>query len=154
MSIKRAHLDELQRIRQRVNALFEEALLGSGLPVPEERDPGTWTPAVDVVETDDAYVVVAELPGVRREDIDVEVKERRLEISGRRQPVEEGQSFVRMERSYGPFRRSFELAATLDAGSVEAAFERGVLTVRVAKHREDGGARAIPIAPGERAEKD
>jgi hypothetical protein len=102
VSIKRAHLDELQRIRQRVNALFEEALFGSGLPAREEREPGTWTPAVDVVETDDAFVLVAELPGVRREDIDVEVDDRRLEISGRRLPVEEGQSFVRMERSYAP----------------------------------------------------
>jgi HSP20 family protein len=145
MSIKRAHLDELQRIRQRVNALFEEALLGSGLPAREEREPGTWTPAVDVVETEDAFVLVAELPGVRREDIDVEVEDRRLEISGRRLPVEEGQSFVRMERSYGPFRRSFELAASLDAGSVDATFERGVLSVRVAKRRAGTAARRVPI---------
>src|SRR5689334_7657246 len=147
MSIKRAHLDELQRIRQRVNALFEEALLGSGLPAREERDPGTWTPAVDVVETADAFVLVAELPGVRREVIDVEVHDRRLEISGRRLPVEEGQSFVRMERSYGPFRRSFELASSLDAGGVEAAFERGVLTVKVAKQRPGKGARRVNIDP-------
>ncbi len=147
MSIKRAHLDELQRIRQRVNALFEEALLGSGLPAREERTPGTWTPAVDVVETDDAYVLVAELPGVRREDISVEVDDRRLDISGRRLPVEEGQSFVRMERSYGPFRRSFELASSLDAASVDAAFERGVLTVRVAKRQAGKAKRRVPIDP-------
>ena len=133
MSIKRAHLDELQRIRQRVNALFEEALFGSGLPAREEREPGTWTPAVDVVETDDAFVLVAELPGVRREDIDVEVDDRRLEISGRRLPVEEGQSFVRMERSYGPFRRSFELDPSIDAGKISAKIEQGVVTLTLPK---------------------
>lgn len=145
MAIKRVHLDELQRIRQRVNALFEEALLGTGLPVREERAPGTWAPEVDVLETDDAYVLIAELPGVSREDIDVEVKERRLEISGRRQPLAEGQAFVRMERSYGPFRRSFELDQLLDEAAVSATFERGVLTVRAAKRRPASGARAISI---------
>lgn len=145
MSIKRAHLDELQRIRQRVNALFEEALLGTGLPVREERAPGTWVPEVDVLETEDAYVLIAELPGVRREDINVEVKDRRLQISGRRQPLAEGQAFVRMERSYGPFRRSFELEKPLDEAAVSAAFERGVLTVRAAKRQPSPGARAISI---------
>src|SRR5258705_13630041 len=135
MSVKRAHLDELQRIRQRVNALFEEALLGSGLPAREERAPGTWTPAVDVVETDDAYVLVAELPGVRREDISVDVDDRRLEISGRRLPVEDGQSFVRIERSYGPVRRSFELGSGLDAPPGGAVFEGGRLTQRVPKQQ-------------------
>ena len=145
MSIKRAHLDELQRIRQRMNALFEEALLGSSLPAREERSPGTWMPAVDVLETEDAYVLVAELPGVRREDIEVEVKDRRLEISGRRPPLGEGQTFVRMERSFGPFRRSFELGVTLDPGAVTAAYERGVLTVRVGKSDAPAGGRTIPI---------
>src|SRR5262245_50891754 len=141
MSVKRAHLDELQRIRQRVNALFEEALLGSSLPVREEREPGTWTPAGDVVETEDAYVLAAELPGVRREDISVEVEDRRLELSGRRPPVEDGRGFVRMERSYGPFRRSFAFDQPLDAASVSATFERGVLTVRVEKRPAPSGAR-------------
>ncbi|MEO8504005.1 MAG: Hsp20/alpha crystallin family protein [Acidobacteriota bacterium] len=146
MSIKRAHLDELQRIRLRVNSLFEEALLGAGLPVREERSPGTWAPAVDVLETGDGYVLVAELPGVRREDIEVAVKDRRLEISGQRQPLEEGQGFVRMERNYGPFRRSFEMEHALDPASVEAAFDRGVLTVRAAKQRQPASkARTIPI---------
>jgi HSP20 family protein len=150
MPVKRVHLDELQRIRQRVNALFEEALLGSSLPVREEREPGTWTPAVDVVETDDAYVLAAELPGVRREDVTVEVVDRRLELSGRRQPVEEGRGFVRMERSYGPFRRSFSFDQPLDPASVTATFERGVLTVRVAKRSAASGSRSIPIRdPGE-----
>ena len=144
MSIKRAHLDELQRIRRRVNALFEEALLGTGLPVREERAAGTWAPAVDVLETDEAYVLVAELPGVRREDIEVEVQGRRLEISGRRKPLAEAQGFVRMERSYGPFSRSFELDQPLDEAAVSSLFERGVLTVRAAKQR--------PTAAGDTAQ--
>ena len=85
--------------------------------------PGTWAPAVDVIETEDAYLLFAELPGVEREDIQLQVRDRRLELSGRRRPLGEDRSFLRMERSYGPFRRAFELAAPVEADSIAAQLE-------------------------------
>ena len=80
-----------------------------------------------MLETEDSYILFAELPGVRRDDIELEVRDRRLELSGRRQTLEESQGFLRMERSYGPFRRTFELEHPVEANGVSAAFDRGVL---------------------------
>jgi HSP20 family protein len=130
--LKKIYLEELARIQDRINGLFEQALLtsdyedGEGLP-------GTWAPAVDVLETAEAYLVFAELPGVRRDDIQLQVRERRLEISGRRHPLGENRNFLRMERSYGPFRRTFDLGAPVDTDAITAAFEAGVLRVHVPK---------------------
>ncbi|HXU31889.1 MAG TPA: Hsp20/alpha crystallin family protein [Thermoanaerobaculia bacterium] len=139
MSPRKNYLDELARIQQRINALFEQALLSTELEDGRELSPpGCWSPAVDVLETEDGYSVHAELAGVRREDIDLQAEERRLEISGRRQPAEEHRSFLRMERSYGRFRRVFELAEPIDVDGVTAQFERGVLRVSVPKRRPEG----------------
>ena len=89
MSPRKNYLDELARIQQRINALFEQALLSTELEDGRELSPpGFWSPAVDVLETEEGYSVHAELHGVRREDIDLQAEERRLEISGRRQPAE------------------------------------------------------------------
>jgi HSP20 family protein len=142
---KRVHLDDLARIQERVNALFEEALLGSGLGGREQREPGTWEPAVDLLETAEAYLLYAELPGVRRQDIELEVLDGALELTGNRRPLEEGRSFMRMERSYGPFRRRFELAQSVDPEAVRASFERGILKVEVPKRR----ARTIAVQAAE-----
>jgi len=144
-ALKRVQLDDLARIQERVNALFEEALLGSGFGLREQREPGTWEPAVDLLETPEAYLLYAELPGVRREDIELEVQDSVLELAGTRQPLEEGRSFMRMERSYGPFRRRFELAHAVDPEAVGASFERGILKIEVPKRRP----RTIEVKPVE-----
>lgn len=148
MSPRKNYLDELARIQQRINALFEQALLSTELDDGRELSlPGCWAPAVDVLETEEGYSVHAELAGVRREDIELQAEERRLEISGRRQPAEEHRSFLRMERSYGRFRRVFELAELIDVDAVSAQFERGVLRVSVPKLRPEG----IKIIPRQEA---
>jgi len=147
--MRRTHLEELERIQRRVNALFEEALLETGLVPDEERasPPGTWSPPVDVVEAEDAFHLYAELPGLRREDIELRLEERRLILTGHR-PPEEGRSFVRMERSYGPFRRSFELPEAVDPAKVEAKYERGVLSIKVGKRGPASGARRVDVREG------
>jgi HSP20 family protein len=137
-AFRNLYLEELARMQERINGLFEQAMLATD---PRERDgglPGTWTPTVDLVETADAYHVFAELPGVRREDIDFQVEERRLDLTGHRQPFTENPNFLRMERSYGPFRRSFELGAAVDAGAASAQFALGVLCLRLPKSAGDG----------------
>ena len=140
-SSKKIYLEELARIQDRIHTLFEQALL------PAEYDdrggpPGTWAPAVDVLETDSSFLVFAELPGVLREDIELQVRGRCLEIAGRRPSLGESRHFLRMERSYGSFRRSFELTAPIDDEGITATFERGVLQVVVPKRRQG---QSVPI---------
>jgi HSP20 family protein len=132
---RKIYLDELTRFQDRINSLFERALVSAELEEREAGAPGSWAPAVDVVETGDAYLLFAELAGVSREDVQLQVKERRLELSGRRQPAPEHRTFLRMERSYGPFRRSFDLGEPIDADAISAAMVGGVLRVRLPKRR-------------------
>ena len=134
--LKKPYLEELARIQDRIHDLFEQALLpaeyddrGGGVP------PGTWTPDVDVIETEDAFLLLAELPGVRKEDIQLQVKDRRLELSGLRRPLGEHHNFLRLERSYGPFRRGFELGLPFDEEAITADFERGILRVVIPKRK-------------------
>jgi HSP20 family protein len=142
--LKKIYLEELARIQDRINSLFEQALLTSDYEDREGGLPGTWAPSVDVLETEDSYLIFAELPGVRRDDIQLQVRDRRLELSGHRQILGENRNFLRMERSYGPFRRSFDLEAPLDVDGIAASFEQGVLRVQVPKRRN--GAAEIAIA--------
>ena len=131
--LKKIYLEELARIQERINSLFEQALLPADYEDTDGGLPGTWSPAVDVVETEDAYLLFAELPGVRREDIQLQARNRKLEISGRRQPLGENRNFLRMERSYGPFRRTFDLGAAAEMDGISAAFEQGILRVLIPK---------------------
>jgi len=136
--LKKIYLEELTRIQDRINSLFEQALVTSEF---EGGLPGTWSPAIDVLETEDAYLLFAELPGVRRDDIQLQLRDRRLELSGRRQTLGESRNFLRMERSYGPFRRTFDLGEPVDVNAIAAAFAAGVLRVHIPK-RQTGEARS------------
>jgi HSP20 family protein len=137
-AFRNLYLEELARIQERINGLFEQAMLASDYEEGGGGLPGTWAPAVDVVETAEAYLLFAELPGVRREDLQLQVQHGRLELSGRRLPFTENPNFLRMERSYGPFRRVFELGAPVDVDGVTANLAQGVLRVRVPKHAGEG----------------
>ena len=109
--LRKVYLEELTRIQERIQELFDQSLLSSRYADPEGGQPGTWPPAIDLLETEDAFLLFAELPGVRRDDIDLTISDRRLELSGRRHLPGKGHNFLRMERSYGPFRRVFDLGA-------------------------------------------
>jgi HSP20 family protein len=108
---------------------------------------GTWHPAVDIFETDAREIVLkAELPGLKREDIDVSVENNTLTIRGERKKddaVSEDQ-YHRVERSFGPFSRSFTLPSTVDAGRVRAEYRDGVLTVTLPM-REEARPRQIQV---------
>ncbi|HWN43767.1 MAG TPA: Hsp20/alpha crystallin family protein [Thermoanaerobaculia bacterium] len=131
--LKKIYLEELARIQDRINSLFEQALLPSEYEDREGGLPGTWAPEVDVIETEDSYLLFVELPGVRKEDIQLNVRDRRLELTGRRQPLGDNRNFLRMERSYGPFRRAFDLGAPVDTETIAADFEAGILRIQVPK---------------------
>ncbi len=104
------------------------------LPV-EERG---WMPAVDIFEKDDKFVVKAELPGMKEEDIDVSVVGDTLMIKGEKKTETEvkEENYYRCERAYGSFYRSVPLPSTVDADKIEASFEDGVLEVTLPKSAE------------------
>jgi HSP20 family protein len=109
--------------------LFDEAITERAFPA------GRWAPAIDVSESDGAYLVTVELPGAKREDLSLEVSHDVLTIRGEKKSEREEKNEKRhyVERSYGSFSRSFTLAANADAERVKATFKDGVLTVEVPK---------------------
>lgn len=130
-------LEDMQRSLSR--------LLGdTGVAAPTEE--GVWMPAVDIRETDDAIVVHAELPGIKKEDISVDVRDGILSISGERKYEKETneENVHRIERSYGRFFRSFSLPQTVDVNRVDARMKDGVLEIRLPK-TEHAKPKAIEI---------
>lgn len=97
-----------------------------------------WIPAVDVQEQDDAFLITADVPGVKPEDIDITMENGVLSLRGRRehQARTEERGFRRIERSTGEFFRRFTLPDAADAESIEATCSNGVLTIRIAKKPE------------------
>ena len=103
----------------------EEA--GSGL--------GAWTPPVDIYETDDALVIKAELPGVAKDDVSVDVHQNTLTLRGQRKHEADVKQdkYHRVERAYGTFQRSFVLPTVVDQEKVQATFKDGVLELHLPK---------------------
>jgi HSP20 family protein len=122
---------DITSLRDEMNRLFSRTL-------GETAGGQTWSPAIDVIEQADAIVVKAELPGMKPEDIDIEVDDNVLTIKGERrfeEKVEDGR-YYRLERSYGQFSRSLGLPQGVKADEISASFENGVLEVRVPKAEE------------------
>jgi HSP20 family protein len=107
----------------------------------------TWTPPVDIQETDDSYRIQAELPGMQKEDIQITLENNVLRLSGERKFEKEvkKENFHRIERTYGTFSRSFALPTQVSSDKVEAKFDNGVLTITVPK-AEQAKPRHISIA--------
>jgi HSP20 family protein len=106
-----------------------------------------WIPAMDLAETQDAYVLRADLPGLAPEDVKIELENRVLTLSGERKAEQrsEESGWMRVERSFGAFRRSLTVPAGVDAAAITAAFDNGVLTVTVPKP-EQAKPRRVEIA--------
>jgi len=108
--------------------------------------PAGWIPAVDLHETPDHYVVTAELPGVKREDLQIHVHDGQLTLSGVRREREAAcEQYHRVERGHGSFSRTFQLPAPVDADRIVADLRDGVLTVTCPKTNE-ANARRIRIS--------
>ena len=108
----------------------------------------TWTPAVDIYETDDHHVVLkAELPDMKREDISITFENQTLTIRGERKLDEsiKREHYQRLERFYGQFSRSFTLPPTIDGANITASYRDGVLTVRLPQ-REEAKPKQIEVA--------
>jgi HSP20 family protein len=110
-------------------------------------DLATWAPPVDIYETENELVVKADLPDLQEKDIDVRVENNTLTIRGERKfdkDINED-NYLRVERSYGSFTRSFSLPNTVSSESIRADYRNGVLTLRMAK-REESKPKQIKIS--------
>jgi HSP20 family protein len=124
---------ELEDMSERLNRVFSRpSLRTSGK---ENLTVADWMPTVDISETEGEYLIKAELPEVRKEDVKVTVENGVLTLQGeRRQEKEEkGKRFHRVERSYGSFVRSFTLPESVDESSVKAEYKDGVLNLHLPK---------------------
>ncbi len=109
-----------------------------GWNLPAVNGSTNWQPSVDIRETDDAYTITADLPGVKKKDVKITVNDGTLVISGERtyENKDENGSFHRRERGYGSFQRSFHLPETVLEDMITASFKDGILTVEVPKAEE------------------
>ena len=137
---------ELSSLQTEMNRLFNAAFEGPGGGNGGAR---RWTPAMDLLETEDEFVLRADLPGLSESDVNIELEDNVLTVSGERKTEHEDkrEGFYRMERSYGSFSRSLTLPKGIDPEAVTAGFEKGVLEVRVPKP-EQRKPRKITIGAG------
>ena len=124
-------LRELTTLQNEMNRLFNSAFDAPTSDAPLRR----WMPAMDLVETDDHFVLRADLPGLAEEDIKIEFEDGTLTVSGERKAEHESKNegYYRVERASGSFSRSLTLPQGIDPEAVTASFDRGVLEVRVPK---------------------
>jgi HSP20 family protein len=140
-------LSSLQNDMNRLfNTFFDTPTAGNGSGTARR-----WIPAMDLIETDDHFVLKADLPGLTEEDVHIEVDDNVLTISGERKSEheDEREGYVRVERSYGAFQRSLTLPEGVEPEAVSASFDRGVLEVRIPKP-EQRKPRRVAIQVGDR----
>jgi HSP20 family protein len=126
----------LRLFQDSINRLFSEDSLKAR----------PWTPAVDIVETENELVLKADVPGVELKDIDIQLENGTLTVKGERkfEKEEKNKGFHRMERSYGSFVRIFTVPDSVDSEHVKAAYEAGVLTITRPK-KEIAKPKAIKV---------
>ena len=133
------------RLRRELDSLFEDLAVSDQ----EEGRSVLWMPRTDVSETENAYVIRMDMPGLKRDDVNIELQNGRLTVSGERkiEHQDKGENVQRIERTYGRFFRSFMLPDASDADNVKARLDNGVLTIEVPK-RETAKPRRIQIGDG------
>ena len=128
---------EMTAMQNRINRMFNEPYWPTGR-MDDDTGMGMWNPVVDLYEKDDHFVIKAELPGVNKKDIAIDLKDRVLTLSGERSYENEvkEENYFRRERSYGKFQRVFTLPADVDSDKIKAEFNDGLLQIEVPKPEE------------------
>ena len=140
---------EINSLQQEMNRLFS-----TFFDAPAAGGPGDgarrWVPAMDLVETDDHFVLRADLPGMGHDDVDLSLEDNVLTLSGERKSEHEErrEGFYRVERASGAFSRSLTLPEGVDGDAIQATFDKGVLEVRIPKP-EERKPRKLQIQVGE-----
>lgn len=126
---------ELDELQNRLSTLYGRAPVKRNGERKEAMTVAEWAPLVDIAEDEKEYLIKAELPEVKKEDVKVSVQDDVLSIAGERksEKEEKGKKFHRVERSFGSFYRSFTLPEDADGQKIAAEFKDGVLTVRLPK---------------------
>ena len=124
-------------VRDRFGRLFDEAFSDMLRPLAQaEANPNrTWAPPVDIRESEERVTLLLDLPGLRKEDVNITLENNVLTISGERrfETDQKNETIHRLERAYGAFTRSFTLGPTVSSENVEANFQDGVLVIEVPK---------------------
>jgi HSP20 family protein len=136
---------DLNMLQERMNRMFDDA--GRGWRNDEATATTTWSPAVDIFETEGEIVVKAELPGMERKDITLNLEKNVLSLRGERRFEKETKddNYHRIERSYGTFSRAFSIPATVDEEKIRADYKDGVLKIVLPK-KEQAKPKQIRIA--------
>ena len=135
-------------LQDQINRMFNEGVGHAG----EESNLTPWAPAVDIYETENELVIKADLPDVNPQDLDIRVENNILTIRGERKfesKVKED-NYLRVERAYGSFSRSFSLANSVKTDDIKADYQNGVLTLRLPK-REEAKPKQIKVNVGTQA---
>ena len=124
----------LTSLQEQVNRLFDSSFKANA----DNSALTTWAPAVDIYETENELVIKADLPDMEEKDIDVRVENSMLTIRGERKFEEsvKEDNYLRVERAYGSFSRSFSLPNTVDTAAIQANYKNGVLRVHLPKRAE------------------
>jgi HSP20 family protein len=123
-------LHDFDQVAERMRRLLDESL---GAPLVAAVEAAAWTPPVNIEETDDAYVVEAELPGVKREDVNIEMDRNELSITGEIKEQERQGILRKRTRRVGRFEYRVQLPNVVDSDNVDAKLEDGVLRIRLPK---------------------
>src|ERR1700752_750107 len=148
-----ANLDRWESFRgtspdSQLNRLFTD-FFGRAM---QEQNLTTWAPSVDIYEAEHELVVKADLPDIKPEDLDIRVENNILTIRGERkfEKKEDEKNYLRVERSYGSFARSFSLANTVNTEAIQADYKDGVLTLNIPK-RDEAKPKQIKVQVGGQA---
>jgi len=131
-------------LHEQLNRMF-----GEGFNRQEESNLTTWAPAVDIMETEHELIVKADLPDVDPKDLDIRVENNILTIRGERKFEKQvnDSNYLRVERAYGSFARSFSLANTVNTEAIKTDYQNGVLTLHIPK-REEAKPKQIEVNVG------
>ena len=140
---------ELEDMEKRLSTIFGRSPMGTDGEKKEAISVTEWSPLVDISEDDKEYLVKAEIPEMKKEDIKINVHDDVLTVSGERQyeKEEKGKKYYRVERAYGSFMRSFALPENADGSKISAEYKDGVLKIHLPKS-EQAKKKAIEVKIG------
>lgn len=129
---------DVAELQNRINRMFDESF-GRSRELDDEMNLRAWRPAVDIYEAENGIIVAVELPGVRKENVSVEVKDDVLTLKGERRanPAIKEDSYYLRERLFGPFKRSFTLHQNIQPELIKATFKEGILEIELPKPAQE-----------------
>jgi HSP20 family protein len=129
---------DVAALQDRINRIFNESF-GRSQDLEDDVGLYDWRPPVDIYETNDGVVLKVELPGIKKEDVSVEIKDNVLALKGERllDPEIKDEKYYRKERSFGKFNRSFSLQEPIKPDLIKASFKDGVLTIEIPRPEEE-----------------